>query len=81
MNWRHYVLAIAFIAIPKYSLASCYKPDPPSCAGQYGKFDDQNEFDSCKNDMESYKSEIEEFVSCLKRQADAVSNFNSRASQ
>lgn len=39
--------------------------------------------------MESYKSEVEDFMSCLKKQGDeavneyndAISSFNSRASQ
>jgi hypothetical protein len=82
------LLAIVFF-VPGTSYASCYKPDAPSCASGYSKFEDQDEFDSCKREMESYKSDIEDFLSCLKRDADeasndyndAVTSFNRRASQ
>jgi hypothetical protein len=87
MIWRGCLLAIAFFSIADESLASCSTPDAPSCASRYDKFDDQDEFDSCKREMESYKSEVEDFMSCLKREGDeaindydaAVQRFNSRA--
>jgi hypothetical protein len=87
MNWRICVVAIAFMGVPKQLFAFCSKPDAPYCASQYDKFDDQQEFESCKSEMESYKSEVEDFTSCLKRESegaisdynDAVQSFNVRA--
>jgi hypothetical protein len=67
--------------------AFCSEPSAPYCASQYGNFDDQHEFEQCRNEMESYKSDVEAFMSCLKRKGDdavgeyedAVSSFNQRA--
>ncbi|SFV28862.1 hypothetical protein SAMN04488557_1112 [Hyphomicrobium facile] len=89
MNLSIRALVTGFIFLPGISYASCYKPDAPSCVYGYSRFDDQNEFDSCKRGMVSYKFGIEEFLSCLRREADeattdynnAVTKFNSRASQ
>jgi hypothetical protein len=89
MILRIWLLAIALLGVTNPSLAFCSKPDAPSCASDYSKFEDQDEFDRCKSDMESYKSEVEDFLSCLKRDGDealndyneAVSSFNNRASQ
>jgi hypothetical protein len=89
MHLYLYYLTAFFFLVPTASYGSCYKPDAPSCASDYSKFEDQNEFDNCKSEMESYKSDVEDFLSCLKRDADeasndyndAVSSFNDRASQ
>jgi hypothetical protein len=69
------------------SYAYCTKPDAPYCATQYGKFEDQYEFDRCKNEVENFKSEVEDFLSCQKRENqqaiddynEAVESFNRRA--
>jgi hypothetical protein len=89
MILRSCLLAFALIGGTNTSLAFCSKPDSPSCASNYNKFEDQDEFDRCKSEMETYKSEVEDFLSCLKRDADeasndyneAVSSFNNRASR
>lgn len=70
------------------SHAYCSKPDAPYCASQYGKFDDQYDFDRCKSEMENFKSEVEDFLSCQRRENqqaiddynEAVESFNRRAS-
>jgi len=87
MIWRGYLVAIVFFSVADDAFAFCSKPDAPYCASQYDNFDDQDDFDSCKSQMESYKSEIEDFGSCLKREGDeavdeyndAVARFNQRA--
>ena len=69
------------------SYAYCSKPDAPYCASQYGKFDDQYDFDRCKREVESFKSEVEDFLSCQRRENqqaiddynEAVESFNRRA--
>ena len=72
-----YCLVVVLLAAGSPSLAFCSKPDAPYCASSYGKFDDQYDFDRCKREMESYKSEVEDFMSCLRRETDeAVSDYN-----
>jgi hypothetical protein len=79
------ILAGALWSAP--SFAFCSKPDAPLCATDSGRFDDTDDFESCKNEMESYRSDAEEFLSCQKRENeeaieeynDAVRSFNDRA--
>ena len=87
------IIAIgAALALQTYAAQAAYfrycdDPDPPYCAEDYGAFDDQNDFDSCLSEMESYKDDVEEYVECLSsnsREAadeysDTVDSFNSRA--
>lgn len=94
MLWRICIAGLVLLAIGSRSFASCYTPDAPSCASGYGNFDDEYEFDRCKGEMETYKSEVEDYISCLKREVqrlnsqgdgaisdynDAVASFNRRA--
>lgn len=80
-------LAVIAVLWPSFSYALCSKPDAPSCASDFGRFDDDTDFQSCKSEMENYKSEIEDFLDCLKRENeeaieeynDAVRSFNDRA--
>lgn len=56
----------------------CSEPSPPYCATEYGKFSDNYDFDRCKRDMESYQSEVEYYLQCLKRESqNAVDEYNS----
>jgi hypothetical protein len=79
------LVGIAAFATPAF--ASCYAPSAPSCASRYGAFDDEDAFRRCKREMEAYKSEAQDFLSCTKRQSDgvieeynnAVESFNRRA--
>jgi hypothetical protein len=58
-------------------LARCSTPTAPYCATRYGAFDDDDEFRRCKSEMESYKSETEDFLSCQKRESDrAIQEYN-----
>jgi hypothetical protein len=67
--------------------ADCFEPTAPSCATSTGEFDDDSEFRLCKSEMESYQSEVEEFLACQKRKSqdaideynEAVESFNRRA--
>jgi hypothetical protein len=69
--------------------ARCSQPSAPYCATTYGSFTDEFEFSRCKSEMESYKDEVESYLSCLKRESTAVVNeyneavesFNRRTQQ
>ena len=80
-------LAPIILAILVRPSNACSKPDAPYCAATYGKFDDESDFDQCKIEMESYKSDVEEFLVCQKHESqeaiddynEAVESFNRRA--
>lgn len=93
MGLRALFVILTFLTVVCDAAAYCSKPDAPYCASEYGAFDDEDDFDRCKSEMNSYQSEIEDFISCvnreiddLKRQGssavdeyeDAVSSFNRR---
>jgi hypothetical protein len=70
-----YIVTLAACAFASSSAwAYCSEPSAPSCANGYGSFQDQWEFDSCKGDMEGFKSEIEDFVSCKQREVDEAND-------
>jgi hypothetical protein len=66
---------------------TCYEPSAPSCVTGYGGFEDEDEFLSCKGEMESYQSDVEAYLECLKHNSqeaidaynDAINSFNHRA--
>ena len=94
-EWREAFMLIrlvfasaAFFALTTGNASAfCSKPDAPSCASRYGAFDDEYDFNRCKRKIESYRSEVEYFLDCLKREGDeatgefkdAVDSFNRRA--
>ena len=87
-------VSVALIVGTAPAFGYCSKPSAPSCATRYGAFDDQDDFDRCKRQMSSYRSEADDFLSCTRREADdlkrksdsvieeyngAVESFNRRA--
>jgi hypothetical protein len=78
-----FLIFAAFVAPAE---AYCSKPDAPYCATRSGRFDDQDDFDRCRRQMQYYQSEVESFLSCLRNDSDevlrehndAVSSFNRR---
>lgn len=84
---RAMIVAAALLFTSEQAFAYCSKPDAPYCATRFDAFDDQDDFDSCKSETESYKSNVEDFMRCLRRQGDeavsdyesAVASFNRRA--
>lgn len=60
----------SLIGAPTMVFAYCSEPSAPYCASSYGRFDDEYQFSSCKREMESYQSEVEDFQQCHKRQVD-----------
>ena len=85
---KYLVLAILIIgALIKPAWAFCSKPIAPYCARSYDKFDDQYEFNRCKREIEDYRSEIDDYLTCVKIQNqkaideynEMVENLNRRA--
>src|SRR5690348_7535830 len=60
------------VCVSTYARAACSKPDAPYCASGYGRFDDEYSFSSCKSEMESYRSEVEDFLACQRREGQAA---------
>ena len=65
------ILSIAVLAfeVPKAAASYCSKPDAPYCAERYGAFDDQDDFDRCKREMESYKDDVQTYLDCRSDEA------------
>ncbi|MGX5827378.1 hypothetical protein [Mesorhizobium sp. 43Arga] len=65
----------------------CSEPEKPWCVQRYGAFDDEDDFNRCKSQILSYRSDVDDYLSCLKKNSeeaaseyeDAVSAFNRRA--
>ena len=64
--------AICLAALPTAALAYCSEPSAPYCASSYSDFSDEYEFTSCRNDMESYAREVDDYTSCLRRDLDIL---------
>jgi hypothetical protein len=81
------IFSAATIVAVTPALSACSEPSAPYCSTKYGAFDDEEEFLRCKNEMDSYQSEAQEYLSCMKRKSDsviqeynsAVESFNRRA--
>lgn len=61
--------------------AYCSEPSAPYCANSYGAFENEDEFNSCKSELESYKSDVEEFTGCNKREAQEAIDKAQRANE
>lgn len=67
-------------------MAFCTEPRVPVCAMMLGDFE-QYEFDSCRSDMERFRSSTDSYLECLREEAGdtlkkynrAVESFNRRA--
>jgi hypothetical protein len=78
-----------FGALIEIAAASCDQPSAPDCATRTGAFDDESDFEQCKREMEDYKSEVEDFLACQKKENqeatddynNAVESFNRRANE
>jgi hypothetical protein len=43
----------------------CSEPSPPYCIDGFGTFDDEWSFNRCRDEVESYVSEVTDFQNCL----------------
>ena len=61
---------------------ACYEPSAPLCQSSPYTFDDNYSFQTCRNELESYSSDVEEYIACLRRkQNDVVEELNSAISE
>jgi hypothetical protein len=61
---------LAAVISPALSLgvqAYCSAPTALYCATSYSDFSDQDEFNSCRREMEWYADEVNSYVACLQR--------------
>ncbi|WP_161992788.1 hypothetical protein [Aureimonas leprariae] len=63
------VFAISAIT-PAVASTYCSEASAPSCASRYGPFDDEDDFERCKRQMDSYKSEVESYSECQRSAAE-----------
>ena len=49
---------------------ACYEPSAPYCSSSYMEFEDEWEYDSCVREMESYRDDVESYVSCNNDEAE-----------
>jgi predicted ribosome quality control (RQC) complex YloA/Tae2 family protein len=73
------VLSLASPAVAAWGF--CSQPSAPFCATRYGPFDDTYDFDHCRREMQSYKSGVEDFLSCQRNEMENIRNDNERAVQ
>ncbi|WP_439616656.1 hypothetical protein [Shinella sp.] len=64
------VMAICAALVLSSPTFACSEASVPYCAERHSEFDDEWEFDRCKRDMESYKSEVEEYLTCRNAEAE-----------
>ena len=87
MVLRRSLALIVTLVVPTAAWGFCSEPSAPYCATGFGQFDDDGAFEDCRSEMESFKSEVEDYVECLKRKGEeavdeynnAVEEFNNRA--
>lgn len=81
------VSVLLALASTAHAYDDCSEPEKPWCVQRYGAFDDEDDFNRCRSQIMSYRSEVEDYLSCLKENSgeatseydDAVSSFNRRA--
>lgn len=90
---RHYpasaaiALTLTMISGEAHAMFFCREPSEPSCVSGYYQFNDQYAFDSCKREIESYLSDVDEYRSCLieeindtaERANEVIETFNCKA--
>lgn len=77
---RSLILVALFVLVDVPASAYCLMPTAPPCASRYGKFDDEWDFQRCRREIESLRSETEQAMQCLRDQfSETVRAFNRRA--
>jgi hypothetical protein len=69
---------IAMLSCFASPACACSEPSVPYCAQRYGAFDDEDEFNRCKREMDTYRSEADDFLACLRREADDLKRKSDR---
>lgn len=76
---RSLLIAAAIVLLSQTPAAArfCYEPSAPSCADDFGPFADQYDYDNCRDDLEDFATEVDDYVLCLRRsQEDALDAYN-----
>ena len=91
MNLRLAIFAlissITLASSPSHAFLFCNEPREPSCVDGNGYFDDEDQFNSCKSEVENYISDVKTYTECLieehdkavKQSNDVIEKFNCRA--
>ena len=53
---------------------ACSEPSPPYCVNIYGLFEDQDEFDQCRRQVENFGQEADYFIQCRNDEAAEIAN-------
>jgi hypothetical protein len=85
LHWK--VLLVALVVQTSAASAECVEPVVPSCVDQSVLFSGQQEFDQCRQAVETFRGKTKEYLLCLKSEVgsaldhfnDAVDRFNQRA--
>lgn len=80
-------LAFVFAGVETNAMNFCSEPSQPTCTSSFYDFSDEYSFNRCKNDVEAYLSEIENYRSCLAAEIDdaaeeansVIEEFNCKA--
>lgn len=86
MRFHWLVLTVALIAQSSAALAECVEPVAPPCVDRTAQIADQQEFDKCRQAVETFRSETKGYLLCLKSKVggaldhfnEAVDRFNQR---
>lgn len=86
MCFHWLVLLVAVLVQTSAALAGCVEPVAPPCVDRPALIADQQEFDECRQTVETFRSETKEYLLCLKSEVsgaldhfnDAVDRFNQR---
>lgn len=81
-------LMVCLLPVNAFAISYCSEPSKPYCADMYMPFDSSFDFEMCKNEVESYVSSVNDYVSCLQNEASekqreansVIDSFNTRAS-
>lgn len=83
MNKIYLIFITLLLSFSIYSEAYAFCPEPsqPYCAGSYGTFTDEFDFERCKRDVEYYLDELKRYAMCVAdevkdKQEEVVDNFN-----
>src|SRR5579859_228971 len=86
MRFRSLALAVGLAFQSSAALANCIEPVAPACLDGAELFANQQEFDECRQAVETFRSETKGYLLCLKSEVggalahfnDAVDRFNQR---
>ncbi len=87
MRFHFPVLLATLVLQASAAFAECPEPVAPPCVDRPVSFSNQQEFDQCREAVETFRGQTKEHLLCLKTQVgsaldhfnDAVDRFNQRA--